>query len=405
MANEEQLAILKQGVKVWNEWREKNSEKIDISGADLSGGNLGRADFSGVDLHKTNLSKANLRDAYFVSANLSGTILSEATLIGANFVSAAMYKTDFSKANLNFADFGRTELNMGVQFTAEIRDSNFSEAHLGYTSFIGASLSRISFKGTKFFRTNFSEANLAEIDLSSAYLDSVNFSKANLHSLNLGQTKILRITFDDVDLSEMDGLEQVEHLAPSSVGIDTIYKSKGNIPEVFLRGCGVPENMITFMHSLAGQAKAFEFYSCFISYSSKDTDFAERLHADLQSKGVRVWYFPEDAKWGETVWGEIDRSIKVYDKLIVVLSENSLQSGPVNREIERALIREDKEGKGILFPIRIDDYIFNTWEHERKADVTRKVVGDFSSWDKDAAKYDKAFDKLLKGLQAESGKA
>jgi hypothetical protein len=90
----------------------------------------------------------------------------------------------------------------------------------------------------------------------------------------------------------------------------------------------------------------------------------------------------------------------VFDELIVVCSENSLQSGPVNREIERALNREDKEGKNILFPIRIDDYIFDHWEHERKSDVARKVVGDFSGWDKDAAKHDKAFDKLLKGLQA-----
>ena len=34
-----------------------------------------------------------------------------------------------------------------------------------------------------------------------------------------------------------------------------------------------------------------------------------------------------------------------------------------------------------------------------------KFVGDFSGWDKDAVKYEKAFDKLLKGLQAESAKA
>jgi hypothetical protein len=92
----------------------------------------------------------------------------------------------------------------------------------------------------------------------------------------------------------------------------------------------------------------------------------------------------------------------VYDKLIVVLSENSLQSGPVSREIERALNREDAEHKSILFPITLDRYVFDTWEHERKADVLRKVVGDFSGLDKDAAKYEKAFDKLLKGLQAES---
>ena len=154
------------------------------------------------------------------------------------------------------------------------------------------------------------------------------------------------------------------------------------------------------MHSLTG--KAFDFYSCFISHSSKDTRFCDRLNADLQAKGVRTWYFPEDARWGETVWGQIDRGIKIYDKLIVVCSQTSLKSGPVQREIARALNREDKEHKSILFPIRIDNYVFDEWEHERKADVLRKVFGDFCGWDKDPAKYDKAFDKLLKGLQAES---
>ena len=156
------------------------------------------------------------------------------------------------------------------------------------------------------------------------------------------------------------------------------------------------------MRSLTG--KAFEFFSCFISHSAKDKRFCERLYADLQAKGVRVWYFPEDAKWGETVWGEIDRSIKAYDKLILVCSKNSLQSEPVVREIERALNREDKDHKNILFPITLDRYVFDTWEHERKADILRKVVSDFSGWDKDAAKYEKAFDRLLKGLQAENAR-
>lgn len=58
------------------------------------------------------------------------------------------------------------------------------------------------------------------------------------------------------------------------------------------------------------------------------------------------------------VWGEIDRSIRIYDKLIAICSERSLQSGPVVREIKRALDQEDKTGRNVLFPIRIDDYIF-----------------------------------------------
>jgi hypothetical protein len=88
-----------------------------------------------------------------------------------------------------------------------------------------------------------------------------------------------------------------------------------------------------------------------------------------------------------------------------------LQSPKVLREIDRALEREDKERKNILFPISIDDYIFakdaqgnDKWQHPRIADMIAKVVGGFSGWDKDAAKYDKAFDKLLKGLQAEDKK-
>ncbi len=115
----------------------------------------------------------------------------------------------------------------------------------------------------------------------------------------------------------------MQHRAPSTIGIDTIYKSKGNIPEVFLRGAGVPEDFIVYMRSLVG--KAIEFYSCFISYSSQDDDFAQRLHADLQQKGVRCWFAPEDLKIGDKFRTRIDESIRIYDKVMVVLSENSIR--------------------------------------------------------------------------------
>jgi hypothetical protein len=194
------------------------------------------------------------------------------------------------------------------------------------------------------------------------------------------------------------GLESVIHEAPSTIGIDTLYRSKGNIPEIFLRGCGIPETFITYARSLITQP--IQFYSCFISHSSKDRKFCERLYLDLQARNVRVWYFPEDAKWGESLWGEIDRTIKTYDKLVVVCSRNSLTSVPVLREIERALDREDKGNQNILFPIRIDDYIFDKWEHPRKVDVLTKVVGDFSGWTRSVTKYNAAFSKLVNALMA-----
>jgi hypothetical protein len=74
----------------------------------------------------------------------------------------------------------------------------------------------------------------------------------------------------NVDLSKVLGLESVNHHGPSSIGIDTIYKSKGQIPEVFLRNAGVPEPFIVQMKALVGAMEPIQFYSCFISYSFDD---------------------------------------------------------------------------------------------------------------------------------------
>jgi hypothetical protein len=72
-------------------------------------------------------------------------------------------------------------------------------------------------------------------------------------------------SFGDVDLSVVKNLETVQHQGPSSIGIDTIYRSGGNIPEVFLKGAGVPDSIIEAIPSLVGSLKPIDYYSCFIS--------------------------------------------------------------------------------------------------------------------------------------------
>ena len=282
---------------------------------------------------------------------------------------------------------------------AELREANLSGANLIQANLFQANLSGADLSGADFIQANLSGADLSNADLSRAYLREANLSGAYLDEANLGKAVVWWTRFADVDLSVVKGLETISHHGPSSIGIDTIYRSKGAIPEVFLRKAGVPDTFLTYMRSLVGQP--FEYFSCFISHSSKDKRFCDRLYADLQANHVRSWYFPADARWGEPIWGEIDRSIKVYDKLIVVCSKHSLQSVPVQREMERALNREDHEHKNILFPIRIDNYFIDCWEHRRKADVLEKVVGDFRGWNRNAAKYDAALKKLLSALQAQ----
>jgi hypothetical protein len=266
---------------------------------------------------------------------------------------------------------------------------------LSAADLIWADLRDADLSGVDLTAADLRNADLGAADLTASDLSSANLQGARLEGSTLSGARMGNTIFGDNDLSTVKGLETVEHEGPSTIGIDTIYKSKGNIPEVFLHGCGVPEDFIVYMRSLVG--KAIEFYSCFVSYSSKDNDFAQRLYAALQAKNVRCWKFDESAKWGEPVWGEIDTAIRHYDKLVVICSKHSLQSPPVIREIERALQKEDRERRNVLFPIRIDDYLFDEWDHPRKADVVSKVAGDFRGSD-NLGNYAKAFPRFLDAL-------
>ena len=91
-------------------------------------------------------------------------------------------------------------------------------------------------------------------------------------------------------------------------------------------------------------ATALDFYSCFISYSTKDQEFVDRLHADLQSKGVRCWFAPHDIQGGKKVHEQIDEAIRVYDKLLLILSDSSMASEWVKTEIAHARQKETEPG-------------------------------------------------------------
>jgi hypothetical protein len=182
----------------------------------------------------------------------------------------------------------------------------------------------------------------------------------------------------------------------STIDHRTLARS-GPLPLVFLRGCGLPETLIDYLPSLLNQP--FQFYSCFISYASKDHAFAERLHADLQNKGVRCWFAPEDMKIGDRLRPRIDETIRVYDKLLLVLSKTSVASQWVEQEVETALARERQQGTTILFPVRIDSTVM-TLETGWPALIRHtRNIGDFRRW-KTHGVYQQAFARLLRDLKA-----
>ena len=292
------------------------------------------------------------------------------------------------------------EWRIGISFCpdlsgADLSGADLSRANLGRANLSRANLSGANLSGADLGAALLSRSNLNRADLTEADLSATDFANASLSGTNLSKGVLDHTVLVNVDLSEVKGLGAVQHKGPSSIGIDTYFKSKGRIPAVFLRGAGVPEIFLQYGASLAGTP--FEFYSCFISFSTRDDKFVRRLYSDLTQRGIRCWYAPVSLKIGENFRIHIDKAIRVHDKLVVVLSRNSVQSDWVEREVKTAFDRERQTKRTVLFPLRLDDAVM----HSKAAWANRlrgtKQIGDFRHW-QDQERYSEAFSGLLKSL-------
>jgi len=274
-----------------------------------------------------------------------------------------------------------------------LSSSNFTKAFLGAVSLSRANCERASFVHAKFMEVTFYSASLKNADFTNASIAFSLFQESSLEETDFTKAAVLRSTFANVSLANVRGLDAIVGFE-NSIGIDTFFKS-GGLPESFLRN-SVPEEFTQYAASLVG--KAIEYYSCFLSYSSKDDEFARRLYNDLLGKNIRTWFAPEDLKIVERFRSRIDESIRIHDKLVLILSADSVASDWVETEVESALERERKEGKEVLFPIAIDDEGF-TAQQSWAAYIRRKRhIGDFRKW-KSHDDYTNAFDRLVRDLK------
>jgi uncharacterized protein YjbI with pentapeptide repeats len=379
VANEEHVKILKQGAEVWNAWRNANLEvlpdaaliRANLYDADLSGANLHDADLFGANLSGTNLSGADLHrvklyGADLHDANLGGALLYEAELLDADLRNATLLRADLRHANLSGADLHDADLRDATLLRADLRDATLS--------------------GTKMSGTNLSFADLS----------GTNLSGADLRGANLTQVALLETIFANVDLASVIGLDTCVHEGPSTVDHRTLQQS-GPLPLAFLRGVGLPDMLIDYLPSLLNQA--IQHYSCFISYSFTDQEFADRLYADLQNKGVRCWFAPHDLRIGKKILDAVDAAIRLRDRVLLILSEHSINSEWVEDEVTAGFEEERKRGEEVLFPIRLDDGVLKTKE-AWAAKLRARLIGDFRQW-KDHDAYQQSFQRMLRDLTKE----
>jgi len=271
----------------------------------------------------------------------------------------------------------------------DLRLIHLGEANLAGTNFKGANISesyltRASLRGADLTRANLSRTFLTHADLREAVFTYTDLCEALLGKAKIGGA-IFRFTkLGYTDLTSTEGLELVRHEGPSSLGVDTLFLMEDKLPDVFLRGCGVPEELIAYLPGLL--KRPVEFYSCFISYSQADKAFARQLHDFLQGRGVRCWLDDHQLLPGHDIHDEVDRGIKMWDKTLLCASKASLTSWWVDKEITHAFAKErrlsERKGKKVraLVPLNLDGYILDGWQSSDADEVRTRLAADFIGW-------------------------
>jgi uncharacterized protein YjbI with pentapeptide repeats len=390
VANPEHLAMVRQGHEAWLAWRKANpEEQPDLSEADFRWDSLNWLDLSGVNLSGAGMNDAKLRGTNLRGALLKGTNLGRADLSLADLSQADLSQVDLKRAVLHRANLQRTCLRGADLTAADLSEANLRWADLRWTDLSDVNLSWADLRW----------ADLISADLSQANLTGANLSHANPRRAVFSQALASQTHFDAVDLSTARELETMRHLGPSYIDTQALHKSKGLIPEVFLRGCGVSDPFMAYGRALA--ANPSELANCLISYADRDGTFAQRLSADLQAYGVRCWAPPEDTKIGLQYREQAAEVIAHCGRLLLVLSAASIGSAWAAAEVKCALDLEREHQAGpVLFVVRLDDQITDSnvaWTAEIRRS---RPMEDFRVW-REQETYERAFAYLMRRLRGE----
>ena len=304
--------------------------------------------------------------------------------------------------------------------------SNFDLSHKNIIArdLSGAILTNSLLNKTNLRRTTLDGANLTNASFCGANLYRVNFNRAQVNNTDLTGAKSKCTIYTCIDLCGFKCIDKIEHQAPSSVGVDTLEITRSSFQKryrrsshkqteiceqirMFLKQCGIEEDLLKVFWDTSQEHFA-KYHTVFISYSSRDRAFADKLYYSLQESSVRCWYAPVDLRVGNIIDSEIFDAIRSCDKLIIICSKNSLKSPWVEREIKTALRKEElmkrdsDEQLNILIPVLLDKTVFD-WESLYREDILKRLYCDFSEWENDEAEFNAKLEELLRALMPFTG--
>ena len=364
MANPEHVAVAKRRAFAIARWRARYFHErahLDLSGAYLSGVRMPGVDFSYDDLTQIDLTSADLRHGRF-----NGTRMREAHLTRCN-----LNRASFEDSHASGAVFTRSDLRGSNLNNADLRGANLTNCDIAFSTLVGANLSGADLSEADLTMSDLTDANLSGARLNAACLDVANLTRCDLRHTSLVRTRLDRTLLEDVvvdmtlfadcDLSAALGLQTLRHEGPSIVGADTLARSGGGLPEVFLRSAGVPPDFINGHAQLVSQETPHR--RVLLIGSAFDAPIVGWLEQELRSRDLQCWSLLADDE--ETIYtGQVIPPMarfRNYDRVALICSGDALESSAcwrLYREIMQSQI-ESAARRVYIVAVELDDCLVN----------------------------------------------
>ncbi len=356
---------------------ETTLDGLDLSGQDLSGLEING---SSLMMRGTNFDGAMLRNAKLSQLQLSQSSFQGTNLEEVTFESCIMVRTDLYNASCRGARFLGGWLDCSCLISADMRDCAFhgndwSEVLLGNTDLRGAILGDIpNLNGCEF-------AEMPE-DIKA----KTGLSQMPIH----------------VDMSTIERTADYQRiLLKKGLNLSSPVEAYAE----FFRKAGIDPAFVAAYQSILERSDQ-SLQSVFISYSTQDQSFADRLFDALKRHGVKTWYAPKDMKGGQQIHEQIHSAIESYDRVLLILSKGSMASNWVATELAKAYSRESAGGDRVLFPISLTKYDnlagWELFDADHGTDLARYIrryyIPDFSDW-RDGRVFEERLGKLVDDLR------
>lgn len=361
---------------------------VKLSGADLAHDDLSGADLTGSDLHQADLSGANLQGAHLWRSNLS-----RANFIEANMAGCTLGRTNLSNSALRLAELKGADLSFANLSYADLEGANLAGTDLTQTDLSWANLNGADLRDSRLIG-----ANLDMADLTGADLRGATVIKARLNNTSLSQAVCGVTIFANCDLTRIIGLEDLRHSGPSMISLDTLSRSKGQVPPRFLEGAGVSPALIAAQNAIRESGTTYT--RVLLLGSESDGELAARVRASLAEAQVPSWIIAADDE-ASLQSGEItlDKAI-YYDRLVLLCTAESLENSHTSRYFGSLM-----NGSGFtlgesLISVAADD-IFYDRDDRLCSGLRDGVVVDFRGWENEA-RYKEAMSSLIEEISGPS---